>query len=87
LAREDDLDSLLFVFEDLCFKGDRVRYFLFFADFCLTGDRFGDDFLLLRSADDELERLRRLDDLSANGERRLLREDKIGDFFSCMPAS
>lgn len=81
LTREDDLDSLRLVFDDRCFNGDRVCSLLFLDDFCLTGERLVDDFLLLRSADDELERFRRFEDLWATGERRLLREDEIGDFF------
>ena len=72
LTREDDLDSLRLVFDDRCFNGDRVCSVLFPDDFCLTGERLVDDFLLLRSADDELERFRRFEDLWATGERRLL---------------
>lgn len=78
-TREDDRDSLLFVFEDRCFSGDRERSFLFLDDLCLTGDCLCDDFLLLRSADDEHERFRRLDDFWATGDRRLLQEDELGD--------
>lgn len=81
LTREEDRDSLFLVFDDRCFKGDRLSSFRFLDDFCLTGDRLDDDFLSLRSTDDELERFRRFEDLLETGERRLLREDEISDFF------
>lgn len=71
LAREDE--SLL-LFGDRSFNGELVRFFRP-DSLDLRGD-----LLLLRSTDEELDRLRRLG-FFVSGERRLLREETTGELF------